>query len=178
MKSVMIDIETLSTEPDACVVAIGAAKFDEHGVTDTLSLIISKKDWHGHIDHNTVAWWMEQSSDAKAATFNQEGAMSAISAQQQLKDFIQGADEVWANSPSFDLVILKKWWKRVSPNTHMPVSHRNERCCRTIYREADRLCIELGDAWKMGIAHNAVDDAANQARAIIEYRKQVGGPQR
>jgi len=176
VKSVMIDIETLSTQPDACVVAIGAAVFNDHEVTDTWGCTIRHQDWHGHIDPATVKWWIEQSMDAKHATF--ANGITDKEAMMQLKDFIQGADEIWANSPSFDLVILKKWWLRVSPGYHMPVSYRNERDCRTIFREADRLSIELGNAWAQGTAHNAVDDAANQSRAIIAYRRALGGPQR
>lgn len=176
MKRIMVDIETLSTAPDACIISIGVARFTEHAVEDTRVWEISSKDWTGHIDPATIKWWMNQSDEAKAASFH--GTISAMTAAFEFAAFVDGADEVWANSPSFDIVILKSWWKRFVPGVHFPISYKAERDCRTIFAEASRLGIELGHAWHMGTAHSAVDDAANQARAIIEYHRQLSGPQR
>jgi len=174
MKSVMVDIETLSTADDACVISIGLASFDENGVTDTAGFAIATIDWHGHIDPRTVKWWLQQSEAARAYSFS--GDTSALTAAVKFKQFVEGADEVWANSPQFDITILQNWWKRCSIAMAFPVHFRIHRDCRTIFAEAKRLGIELGDAYKMGTtAHNPVDDAANQARAIVEWRKHFGG---
>jgi len=173
MKSVMVDIETLSTADDACVISIGLAAFDEHGVTRTLGIALDPKDWDGHINPTTVKWWMKQDEHAQQYSFN--GKEKWQTATLLLQEFLADADEVWANSPQFDLTILKQWWGRHRSDP-FPVEYKAHRDCRTIFAEARRLGIELGDAYKMGTtAHNPVDDAANQARAIVEWRKHFGG---
>lgn len=183
MKSVMVDIETLSTRHDAAIISIGLAKFDEkQGVYETHGITIRKEDWYGHIDPATVKWWMEQEKDTREYSFN--GTTTAMLAAAEFSDFVKDADEVWANSPSFDLTILKSWWNNMVDNTRpgyspgkWPVHYRAERDCRTIFTEARRLGIDIDHAWKMGSsAHNPVDDAANQARAVIEWRKQMKSP--
>ena len=170
MKSVMVDIETLSTANDACVISIGLAAFDESGVTDTAGFSMPTDDWHGHIDPSTVKWWMKQSEAARAYSFS--GTTSAIVAALKFRQFVAGADEVWANSPQFDITILQNWWKRVPTASHFPVSYKIHRDLRTIFAEAKRLGVDIDDAYKMGTtAHNPVDDAANQARVVVAWRK-------
>lgn len=180
MKSVMVDIETLSTRHDAMIISIGLAAFDvEQGVYATHGICINHKEWFGHMDPSTVKWWMEQESTTREYSF--EGKTSQMVAAAEFKNFVEDADEIWANSPSFDLVILKNWWNGLYANTvpswhpgKFPVIYRTERDCRTIFNEARRLGIDIDHAWKMGSsAHNPVDDAANQARAIVEWRKHM-----
>jgi hypothetical protein len=167
----MVDIETLSTQADACVISIGFAEFDDSGVTETCGLAIRDSDWTGHIDPRTVKWWMKQDEVAREYSFN--GTASAMEAAAMMQQVLQDADEVWANSPQFDLTILRQWWKRMHKG-NFPVHFRAERDCRTIFNESRRMGIELGNAWLgTSVAHNPIDDAANQARAIVEWRKKT-----
>lgn len=173
-RSVMVDIETLSTQSDACVISIGVAEFIDGQVTRTEGWAIDSKDWHGHIDPRTIKWWMEQEAAAREYSFN--GKTPARQVAQEFKAFIDGADEVWANSPQFDLTILRSWWKRIERGDQFPVSYRNERDCRTIFNEARRTGVHLDNCWLgSSVAHNPIDDAANQARAIIQWRKAMPG---
>lgn len=175
MKSVMVDIETLSTQSDACVISMGFALFDtQGGVLDTTGCAIHTDDWHGHIDPKTVKWWSEQAPEARDYSFN--GKTTALAAAVVLKIWLENADEVWANSPQFDLTILRNWWKRVGMKGAFPAIYRNERDCRTIFNESRRLGLELGNQWlATSVAHNPIDDAANQARAIVQWRKHYPG---
>lgn len=171
MKSVMVDIETLGTGPDACVISVGFAEFENGQVTRTDGVAIRDSDWSGHIDPRTVKWWAEQSAEAREYSFNGKG--TALEAAAMMQQYFQDADEVWANSPQFDLTILRGWWKRVHKG-NFPAHYRTERDCRTVFNEARRLGIELDNAWLgTSVAHNPIDDAANQARAIIEWRKHM-----
>jgi hypothetical protein len=180
MKSIMIDIETLGTNPDACVTAIGAVAFNESSVLDSAGWTISQKDWHGDIDPATVAWWLGQSDAAREALIKPHVAFSAFDAALLLAKFAQlhSAEETWANDPDFDIVILKKWWARTERITGLrlmafPFHYRSMRSFRTITAEAKRLGAPYGTGFQLGTAHNAVDDASNQARTVIEIRKQL-----
>lgn len=179
MKSVMIDIETLGTRSDSAVISLGVALFDETGVLATDGWAIRPTDWIGRIDASTVAWWMEQSREARA--FSATGAATALNVALGLHEFYAQhvPEETWANDPSFDVVILKHWWENVG-NTYrhtmprFPVHYRAERSFRTIMAEAKRLGIETDSAYAMtATAHNPVDDAANQARAVILVRQSL-----
>ena len=68
------------------------------------------------IDYNTVLWWRNQSADAFNSVFSEDSLRIPILAFRiQFKQFMEvvakyygSTDiEVWANSPSFDLVILQ-----------------------------------------------------------------------
>jgi exodeoxyribonuclease VIII len=175
MNHAMIDLETLATSPDACIISIGVAIFNDSDVVDTKGWAIAPKHWHGKIDPQTIAWWIKQSSDAKAASF--EGTISDFTAAFELKTFLAQHDvrEVWAKSPQFDVVILESWWKRLKDVGDFPIHYRSPRDVRTIEAEAIRQGYTK-DMWAEYnyVAHNPVDDAAVQARQVIAIQTLLG----
>src|SRR5579872_6912418 len=128
MKRVMVDIETLSTHKDAAVLSIGVAMFDDDQVIDTAGWSIDMKKITGHINPATVQWWMQQSENAKSYSFC--GDLSPDSVATFLQSYLQTADEVWANDPDFDMIILQNWWERTA-SVPWPVSFRKYRSVRT-----------------------------------------------
>ncbi len=185
MKSLMVDVETLDTEPGACIISIGICAFtQEERVIASQGWAISDKDWHGTINPSTVKWWNKQNEAAREYSFN--GSVSSLNAALELKAFMElyGGDELWANDPDFDVTLLKMWWKRVEqhhkfllgPFPGGPLRHRLPRSYRTLVAEAKRLGIQYDDAFNMGsVAHNPVDDACNQARVIVQIRHNLVG---
>lgn len=178
MKSVMVDIETLSTMKDAAVISIGICAFNEDkGVIASAGWALDARDWTGNIDPSTIKWWTKQNEAARDFSFN--GVERATSVAVGLKDFIrqwgggEAEDETWANDPDFDLVILQSWWKRIAAIGPFPFHYRSARSCRTIWAEAKRLGIYYDPAAMHTVAHNPVDDACNQARAVIAVRKNL-----
>lgn len=181
MKSVMIDIETLSARKDATVISFGVAAFDDAKVLETAGWALDFKHLlPGHVDPSTVKWWSEQSAPARAYSFG--GGVQPLDAALGLITFLQrhGGDELWANDPTFDVVIMRNWWDELRKTTRLgdfPSHYRQERSFRTISAEARRLGHSLDHAWKTDfVAHNPVDDAATQARAVILARKLMSGP--
>lgn len=182
MKSVMIDLETLGTGPDACVLSIGICAFGDNGVIDSQGWAIHPSDWHGAIQPDTVKWWMQQGEAAQKFSF--EGNRTAQNVAQELSTWSKqwgggdGEDECWANDPDFDLVILRRWWQRIQDKGNLnigkfPFHYRTMRSCRTIYAEARRLGISY-DGWALNhVAHNPIDDACSQARAVVHIRKHI-----
>ena len=182
MNSAMIDLETLSLEPDAAVVSIGVAIFNNEEVIAVQSWELAPDHIHGHVDPATVAWWMHEDRDgARQATFG--GKHSSFTAGYELKTLLaqHNVSEVWANDPDFDLVVLKSWWKRhndsvssakVMPNLgDWPIKFWSHRSFRTIMSEAQRLGHDTSGLKGFYVAHDAGEDAAAQARAVIGARK-------
>ena len=175
MKSVMLDLETLAAGPGAAVTSIGVAAFDDQRIIASGGIQISAADWHGRIDPETVKWWLQQTPEAQRNTFF--GTTPAKKAAEQFASFMKehGGDELWANDPSFDCVILRQWWERTTGNNRFPSHFRDERSCRTIFAEAKRAGISLESAWVGGTAHSAESDAVCQAKAVILARQGLAG---
>lgn len=183
MKSLMTDIETLGTEPGSCIISIGICAFDqERKIYASAGWAIRPSDWHGDIDPKTVKWWSEQNEAARNYSFN--GTDSALAAALGLKAFMEehGGDELWANDPDFDVVLLKQWWKRTEREAKFvlgnfpggPLRHRQPRSYRTMVAEAKRLGINYDTAFSASsVAHNPIDDACNQARVIVAIRNHL-----
>ena len=182
----MIDLETLSTESDACVISIGVAIFTDKEVTQSDGWAIRPDYWHGRIDGSTVAWWADVERDG-AREFSFKGKHSDFGAAFALKTFLAqyNVQEVWAKDPHFDYVILKNWWTRigvVKVEGHLqphpgdfPISYRQPRSYRTIVGEAERMGHEVEESRGIFVAHNPVEDAVSQARVVVEARKLLGG---
>lgn len=170
MRRVMVDIETLDNAPTAVILSIGAVDFGPEGVSapfyravDIFSSLLAGST----ISSDTVAWWSQQSPEAKAAAQPLKGKVPLIAALEDFAGYLQGADEVWAKGPDFDLVILSQAYRSIG--RRQPWSYRNTRDCRTIYALA-------GDVRepKSGTEHSAVDDAEMQARAVLDAYQKLG----
>lgn len=187
MPFAMIDLETLSTRSDAKVLSIGVALFDENEVLKTEGWAINLgDDIGGHVDWDTVKWWQDQ--DAMVREFSWGGKLANCTAAFSLKTWFaeNNPTEFWSKDPHFDHVILENWWRRVNENTSkasfnvgaFPIGYRQPRAYRTLVGEALDLGLDVEKERGMYAAHNPVDDAAQQARAVIAARKFLRGIQR
>jgi 3' exoribonuclease, RNase T-like len=183
MNHAMIDLETLSTRFDAAIISIGVAIFDDNMIVDTAGWALDPKSVHGHIDPKTVMWWMGQEDAAREFSFT--GKFLASTAGFELKTLLAKHDvkEVWSKDPHFDHVILQSWWERVGTAEHynlgeFPYHYRAPRSFRTLEAEALRAGFTNAEweEWNF-VAHNPVDDAVTQARAVIKMRKLMGSRQ-
>ena len=191
MNHVMIDLETMSTRSDARVLSIGAAIFNDTEVVATEGWAINiADDIGGHVDWNTVKWWMEQ--DATAREFSWNGKLTNYTAAYSLKVFLaqhgiefgkESKNEVWSKDPHFDHVILENWWRRINDAAgrpgnlsvgEFPIGYSQPRAYRTLVWEANELGFEEDHAG-FYVAHNPVDDAAIQARTVIQARQFLRG---
>lgn len=166
MKRAMVDVETLSTHKHAAVIAVGVAVFDDTHILDTNGWAIQMETLDGHIDPGAIAWWMKQSAEAREFSFS--GTHHAISVASELRPYIVDADEVWANDPDFDLVVLQNWWERMPRLGPWPVRFRKYRSVRTMMMLAKRYSISTDHVWTTERPHHPVEDSAQQARAVLE----------
>ena len=157
MTRVMVDIETLGTDPGAAIISIGAVKFDSDGLGEEFYANVdlqSCQDIGLGVDADTLDWWLSQDSEVQDVL---TGGNRIGPILRQLRDFLEDVDEIWANSPSFDCEILNAAYEALGWET--PWDYYQERDFRTlrelpIYVEVDM----------EGESHNALDDAKNQAR--------------
>lgn len=174
----MVDLETMGTRADAPILSIGAVAFDsKNGILGeryytTIDLASAVK-FGGRIDPSTVAWWMQQSEQARKDVL---GGMQ-LDIVTALHDFSTWLHEkcapkkavrVWGNGADFDCTILSESYKRCG--IEPPWEFWNSRCYRTI--KAVYPNVEMK---RTGTHHNALDDAISQAEHFILIRKTLQG---
>lgn len=171
---VMLDLETMGTQPSAAIIAIGAVEFDftTKKVTRDFYRPVTLKSSvtnGGVMDPDTVMWWLEQSDSARAALKNGVHINEALMAFSSwlYENPLVGRDDVkmWGNGADFDNVVLATAYARSS--LKQPWSFRNNRCYRTVKARYPH----IPGNWT-GVAHNAVDDARNQA---VHLMNMMGG---
>lgn len=175
IKHVMIDLETLSTKPNAFVLAMGACEINFQ-LND-----VGRKFYHrinhasfikanADISPDTVMWWMQQSDAARKAIqpiaddSHMKDVLFALGSwMTDLKHIGNGADEVhvWGNGSDFDNVVLAHWFREF--DVPMPWSFRHNRCFRTVRN----LFPDTPDPASADIAHHALHDAEWQANKLI-----------
>lgn len=167
---VMVDLETLSTAPNATIVSIGVVVFDRNGCGDRQYLPIkldsykSFNDGAFHICPNTVQWWMGQSNKAREV-FTAPTAIDISSALVNLTRFLEKHAtrdvRVWGNGSDFDNVILANAF--TTCGLEVPWSFWNNRCYRTVKNMLRQVKMK-----RLGTHHNALDDAISQADHLVE----------
>ena len=171
----MIDIETVSTRPDAAIMAIGACKFDistgEIGETFYTAVDLdSCFDLGMRADGGTLEFWMSQDTAVAAKLF--ENTMPVYTALRMLYLFAyKGIDGIWSHS-SFDPVILEHAC-RLTHNI-IPWAFRQIRDVRTLVWLGRQAGLSIPE--KPDDAHYALADAVHQAKyCSVLYQQLVKG---
>lgn len=175
---VMLDLETLSTRCDAAIIQIAAARFNPIAgtVCESGAFNVYVKVSPGHIDLNTVAWWMQQGVAAQVGKAVQDHGVALGVALSRLRDWLcepQGLPDpslcVWAHGATFDLPILTYHYGLMSLD--VPWHYRAPRDTRTLYDLTPGGMPELpsDDTRK----HDALYDATLQAKQVCEAFRRV-----
>lgn len=172
--NIMIDIETMGTSTNAAILSIAAVKFaietgetyDEFYETITLS---SCEKLRLNIEADTVIWWLSQSESARRALMIQS-KISITEALEKLTEFIHPDSIIWANSPSFDLVILKNAYRKAGKEA--PWKYWNERCVRTLVALHPSVKEEF---FANTEAHNALTDCYYQIGYTSQTWRELKG---
>ena len=167
-----VDLETLGTQPNSLVLAIGlAAVCDERGLVDSTVIYPSRIDQQfRHISPDTVTWWMSQPQEAKDLTFVEMDNQSSVhGALDRLRWFWKdtGCEEAWGNGPTMDIAILEDLAFDFSDS--VPWTFRQVRCLRTLAMLAPEV-----DRIRPVVAHSAQHDAIAQglwAKGMIQWLK-------
>jgi hypothetical protein len=177
MNDVMLDIETLDVSASSVILSIGAVRFDIDQIDSfgpAFSAHLSIADQirldKRTISEDTLFWWLGQSDEARNALLSQTREDPSI-VLRELAQFISPTDFVWGNGSDFDNAILADAYR--SKNYPLPWRYRNNRCYRTMKAAFPY----VPKPAFVGIPHNAVDDARNQALHLQHIRAHIKNEQ-
>lgn len=172
----MVDLESMGSNPDAPIISMGAIFFDPHtGQTGAefykVISLESAMALGGKPDAGTILWWMKQSSEARSALLV-EDAIPLDDALLQFNDFIcenaangPGTLQIWGNGATFDNVLLRQSFERAG----IPCLWKfwNDRDVRTIVEMGK--VVGINSRYEIpfeGDLHNALSDARHQVKYV------------
>jgi hypothetical protein len=169
MLEVMVDLETLGTNNDAVIVAIGAVKFDPTNLDAPMQNFYctinpeSAVACGQKIDAATMLWWMHSKrNDARLQLFEEPKEMLSLPTALEGFALWFGGESVpvWGNGATFDNVILRSAYRLLGLDA--PWMFWHDRCYRTMKNLAPLICVDTPFE-RVGTHHNALDDATSQA---------------
>ena len=180
MKHIMIDLETLGVGHNVPIFEIGLTVFDlpANGLPPLQLEMTSKQIDVDIMDvmwrtgfcpqPGTLDWWRTQQYDpSKTRLVDRVSLSDALS--ETVRVFREFEPEfVWANSPSFDLVILEQHFAAVGMKK--PWTYKQELDWRTLKWLARQHGFVLPDG---GPNHKAVDDSDRQTEILKEMLRHV-----
>lgn len=189
--NIMLDLEFMSLQPNAAIVQIGAVVFDPFGDPDAeipeidrflvnVDLADSIRNG-GHIDGDTVRWWLQQSDEARVALTDppplflsvalsnfSRFVTSAVARASQVEDPFGAV--IWGNGTIEDNIKLRTAFERLQ--LLVPWSFRGDRCYRSVAAFLDPESVLPRQ--QIGTHHCAVDDAESQARHLQQLIRASG----
>jgi hypothetical protein len=168
-----IDIETLSTKPDAVVLTIGGIKFDPFTKEDPHSefycrLEIDDQSSKGRdIETDTLQWWGTQPDEIVEEALGEHNRSSVETTLKDLNKWLTGTDKIWCQGPVFDICILENLYRQY--DTHFNWVFWNIRDSRTLFGlmpEDPRKKFKFA-------AHNALEDCRVQSMCIQEVYSEL-----
>lgn len=178
MNHVMIDLETLGTQPGSTILSIGAVLFDpslpvSECIGKEFYCVVSRESslrYGMTISQDTLDWWEKQSPEARsvldAASTGGEDMSVALA---NLARFIPSGAKVWSNGANFDQPLLDVAYDRVGQQ--IPWRYYNSRCYRTILSLFPE---EKSVRPETVCAHNALEDARWQTKHMVNVAKILG----
>lgn len=159
--SLMFDLETLSTSPNAVVMAAGWCFFNRDSILFSRKVILDVNQQDDReVGMDTLRFWAQQDQVLFLELLSGTAPLAGM--WWDLKNDIErwGVDQWWANPASFDQIIAENlfdWGHHPRPWTH-----RDWMCFRTFMKErpnAKRIQSER--------PHDPMHDAIAQARTVM-----------
>jgi|TARA_B100000965_G_scaffold406648_1_gene446865 hypothetical protein len=168
----MIDLETLSTNPDSVILTIGAIKFNPYTQDEPSQPLYFKVDVDSqtsmgrHVMEDTLNWWTSQPKEIQEEALGEDNRETLDSTIKQLNKFAVGVDVFWCQGPLFDYAILQNLYAQLGHP--VPWQYWQIRDSRTLFGLVPR---DFGDERKQ--AHNALADCYYQAKKVQAVYKHL-----
>lgn len=170
----MLDLETLSTRPNAVILTLGIVKFDpfsdfidiESGLN--IRVDVDEQTKLGRdIQEETLIWWEKQPADVRDDALSDNNRICLDEFTKALNKFLVGVDQIWCQGPVFDIAILENLYYQLGKPT--PWQFWQIRDSRTLFGVH-------GDPREKGrkAAHNALMDSYYQAIGVQQIYQQLG----
>jgi DNA polymerase III epsilon subunit-like protein len=160
---IMVDLETMGTDPYSPIIAIGAVRFEGgnfkpmppfYQAIKLESCLKVGLRLQGH----TVLWWMKQSDQARQVFEDPEAVDLPVALDAFTAWLGARPDNLWGNSAAFDLGLLKDAYRACG--MEVPWAFYREKCYRTLKGLPG---MDSHKLQRSGTHHNALDDAISQA---------------
>ena len=169
----MIDLETLSTNPDAVILTIGGVKFDARTQMNPYNEMYFRVDVDSqtkigrNVMQETMNWWATHPKEVSEEALGDGNRVSLEDAIKQLNKFAVGVDIFWCQGPLFDYAILQDLYRQL--NTPVPWNYWQIRDSRTLFS----LVPKDHNEKRTGL-HNALQDCIFQAKKVQKVYRQLG----
>ena len=171
--SVMLDLETLGTQPGCVILTLGAVKFNEYSLVEPgpglyLRINADEQIERGReVQDDTLAWWLRQAEDVREEALGPDNRVSVESMYKQLNRFLVGVDNIWCQGPVFDIAILENLYRQYGWPTPWQFWQISD--SRTLFKAHGDPRVK----GKVGL-HNALEDCVSQATAVQQVYHRLG----
>ena len=161
----MIDLETLSTNPDATILTVGGVKFDPYNSIEPAQGMYFRVDVDSQTEmgrdvmQETLDWWSTQPKEISEEALGDNNRISLDEMVKTINKWSVGVDVFWCQGPLFDYAILQNIYKQLGHP--VPWQYWQIRDSRTLFGLVPR---DFGDERKQ--AHNALADCYYQAKKV------------
>ena len=168
----MIDLETLSTTPDAVILTVGGVKFDPTTQMQPYNDLYFRLDVDSqtamgrNVQQNTLDWWAKQPTEIAEEALGEKDRISIEDACQKINKFGVGVDVFWSQGPLFDYAILQNLYAQLGKP--LPWNYWQIRDSRTLFSLVPR------ETEKRQGLHNALEDCKFQAKKVQKVYRQLG----
>lgn len=168
----MIDLETLSTTPDAVILTVGGVKFDPTTQMQPYNEMYFRLDVDSqtamgrNVQQNTLDWWAMQPTEIAEEALGEKDRISIEDACQKINKFGVGVDVFWCQGPLFDYAILQNLYAQLGKP--LPWNYWQIRDSRTLFSLVPR------ETEKRQGLHNALEDCKFQAKKVQKVYRQLG----
>ena len=169
----MIDLETLSTNPEAVILTIGGVKFDPYTHAEPSQGMYFRVDVDSQtakgreVMQETLDWWATQPKEISEEALGDKDRISLEEMVKTINKWSVGVDVFWCQGPLFDYAILQNIYKQLGHPA--PWQYWQIRDSRTLFSLVPR---DLNEK-RTGL-HNALEDCYFQARKVQKVYKQLG----
>ena len=168
----MIDLETLSTNPDAVILTVGGVKFNPYNQVEPAQGMYFRVDVDSQtargrdVMQDTIDWWSKQPEEIREEALGDKDRISLDEMIKNINKWAVGVDVFWCQGPLFDYAILQNFYKQLGHP--VPWQYWQIRDSRTLFSLVPRNPNEKRDA-----LHNALADCYFQAKKVQKIYQQL-----
>jgi len=168
----MIDLETLSTNPDAVILTVGGVKFNPYNQEEPAQPMYFRVDVDSqtamgrNVQPGTLDWWASQPKEIAEEALGEDNRLSLEDTCKTINKFSAGVDVFWCQGPLFDYAILQNFYTQLGKP--VPWDYWQIRDSRTLFSLVPKQTEN-----RTGL-HNALEDCYFQAKKVQRIYQQLG----
>ena len=172
MTHAMIDLETLSTNPNATILTVGGVKFNPlNSIEPSQGMyfrvdVDSQTSMGREVMPETLDWWATQPKEISDEALGDKDRISLEEMVKTINKWSVGVDVFWCQGPLFDYAILQNIYKQLGHP--VPWQYWQIRDSRTLF---SLVPADLNE--KRSGKHNALEDCYFQAKKVQKVYEQL-----